>query len=46
MCRSTDTRGRLEALCEACHVPFGKFASPGICVQLAPVLNIEVRNRE
>ncbi len=42
----TDTRGRLEALCEICEGLCGKFASPGICAELAPVLTIAIRNRK
>lgn len=42
----TAARGRLEALCEACHGLCGKFASPSLCVALAPVLTIAIRNRE
>jgi DNA-binding XRE family transcriptional regulator len=39
-----DTRGRLEALCEACQGLCGKFASPKICAELAPILTIATRN--
>ncbi len=31
----TATRGRLEALCEVCQGPCGKFASPRLCAELA-----------
>lgn len=41
-----DARGRLEALCEACLGPVGKFASPTLCAELAPVLTIASRNRK
>ena len=40
----TATRGRLEALCEACQRPCGKFASPSLCVELSPILTIATRN--
>ena len=40
----TPTRGRLEALCEDCQGPCGKFASPSICTALAPILTIATRN--
>jgi len=40
------TRGRLEVLCETCHGLCGKFASPAICAELAPILTITTRNRE
>ena len=33
----TDTRGRLEALCEECQGLCGKFASPRLCADLAAV---------
>ena len=39
----TPTRGRLEALCEACQRPCGKFASPSLCAELAPILTIAMR---
>jgi len=39
-------RGRLEALCEVCHGLCGKFASPSICDELAPILTIATRNME
>jgi len=42
----TATRGRLEALCEVCHGPCGKFANPRLCVELAPILTIVTRNRK
>ena len=42
----TTTRGRLEALCEACQRPCGKFASPSLCAELAPILTIATRNRK
>ena len=42
----TDTRGRLEALCEVCEGLCGKFASPKLCAELAPVLTISTRNRK
>ena len=42
----TDARGRLEALCEVCEGLCGKFASPRLCVELAPILTIAKRNRE
>lgn len=42
----TDTRGRLEALCEVCEGVCGKFASPRLCTELAPILTISTRNRE
>ena len=42
----TTTRGRLEALCEACQGPCGKFASPSLCAELAPILTIATRNRK
>lgn len=41
----TATRGRLEALCEACEGLCGKFASPKICAELATILTIATRNR-
>ena len=41
----TATRGRLEALCEVCHGPCGKFASPRLCAELAHILIIATRNR-
>ena len=37
-------RGRLEALCETCQGLCGKFASPTLCTELAPVLTILMRN--
>ena len=40
----TATRGRLEALCEACGGLCGKFASPSLCDELAPILTIATRN--
>lgn len=40
----TGTRGRLEVLCETCLGPCGKFASPKLCAELAPVLTITMRN--
>lgn len=40
----TDARGRLEVLCEDCLGPCGKFASPELCAELAPVLTITKRN--
>lgn len=42
----TDTRGRLEALCEVCEGLCGKFASPRLCAELAPVLTISTRNKK
>jgi DNA-binding XRE family transcriptional regulator len=42
----TATRGRLEALCEVCQGLCGKFASPKVCAELAPILTIATRNRE
>jgi DNA-binding XRE family transcriptional regulator len=42
----TDMRGRLEVLCETCLGPCGKFASPALCAELAPVLTITTRNRK
>jgi DNA-binding XRE family transcriptional regulator len=39
----TTTRGRLEALCEVCDRPCGKFSSPSLCAELAPVLTIAIR---
>jgi len=42
----SDTRGRLEALCEVCEGPCGKFASPRLCTELAPILTIAIRNRK
>lgn len=42
----TDLRGRLEVLCETCLGPCGKFASPALCAELAPVLTITIRNRK
>ena len=41
----TATRGRLEALCEACQWLCGKFASPRLCAELAPILTIATRKR-
>lgn len=41
----TPARGRLEALCEACQGLCGKFASPRLCADLAPILTIATRNR-
>jgi DNA-binding XRE family transcriptional regulator len=43
---STPKRGRLEALCETCQGSCGKFASPSICAELAPILTIVTRNRK
>ena len=40
----TATRGRLEALCEACEGLCGKFASPSLCAALEAVLTIATRN--
>ena len=40
----TATRGRLEALCEACQGLCGKFASPSLCAELSPILTIATRN--
>lgn len=42
----TAARGRLEVLCETCHGLCGKFASPALCAELAPILSITIRNRE
>ena len=42
----TATRGRLEALCEVCQGPCGKFASPSFCAELASILTIVTRNRK
>ena len=42
----TDTRGRLEALCEVCEGLCGKFASPRLCAELGPILTIFIRNRK
>ncbi len=42
----TDTRGRLEALCEVCEGVCGKFASPRLCAELKTVLTISIRNRK
>lgn len=42
----TATRGRLEALCEVCGGLCGKFASPSLCDELAPILTIATRNRK
>ena len=39
----TATRGRLEALCEDCQRPCGKFASPSLCAELAAILTIATR---
>ena len=39
----TTTRGRLEALCEVCQGLCGKFASPSLCAELAPILTIATR---
>ena len=39
----TPTRGRLEALCEACQRPCGKFANPSLCAELATILTIATR---
>tara|TARA_R110002072_G_scaffold1084_14_gene8984 strand:- start:2577 stop:2996 length:420 start_codon:yes stop_codon:yes gene_type:complete len=40
------TRGRLEALCEVCEGLCGKFASPRLCAELAPILTIATRKRK
>jgi len=40
----TPSRGRLEVLCETCQGPCGKFASPRLCAELAPILTIATRN--
>lgn len=37
-------RGRLQALCEVCQGPCGKFASPAHCVELTPILSIVTRD--
>ena len=42
----TDTRGRLEALCEICEGLCGKFSSPRLRAELAPILTIATRNRK
>jgi DNA-binding XRE family transcriptional regulator len=42
----TATHGRLEVLCETCHGLCGKFASPALCAELAPILTVTIRNRE
>lgn len=42
----SDMRGRLEALCEVCEGPCGKFASPKLCAELAPILTIFIRNKK
>lgn len=42
----TGTRGRLEALCEVCEGPCGKFASPMLCAELESILTIFIRNRK
>lgn len=42
----TATRGRLKVLCEVCQGLCGKFASPSICNELAPILTIAIRNGE
>ncbi len=42
----TATRGRLEVLCEVCQGLCGKFASPRLCAELAPILTIVTRNRK
>jgi len=42
----TSMRGRLEALCEECQGVCGKFASPTLCEELAPVLTIATRYRK
>mgnify|MGYP001036749990 FL=1 len=39
----TERRGRLEALCEVCGGPCGKFASRSLCDELAPILSIATR---
>lgn len=42
--RPTNTqRGRLEALCEDCHSPIGKFVSAQNCTTLAAKLSIVTR---
>jgi DNA-binding XRE family transcriptional regulator len=41
-----EARGRLEALCEVCQGLCGKFASPSLCNELAPILTIATRNRK
>lgn len=38
-------RGRLVALCEACQMPCGKFATPQTCDDLATILTIATRHR-
>lgn len=38
-------RGRLVALCKCCETPCGKFATPAICDELAPILTIVKRHR-
>lgn len=40
----TATRGRLEALCEICQRPCGKFVSSKLCAELASVLTIATRS--
>ena len=42
----TNIRGRLEALCEECQGPCGKFAGPRLCAELAHILTIATRNTE
>lgn len=42
----TPRRGRLEVLCEDCNGLCGKFASPALCAELAPILTITTRNME
>ena len=42
----TNPRGRLLVLCETCLGPCGKFASPALCAELAPILTITTRNSE
>lgn len=42
----SDTRGRLEALCEERQGLCGKFSSPRLCSELAAILTIATRNRK
>ncbi len=42
----TDTRGRLEALCEVCEGLCGKFSSPNLCAELSSILTIVTHNRK
>jgi hypothetical protein len=42
----TESRGRLEALCEVCGGLCGKFASRSLCDELAPILTIATRYRK